>query len=631
MKYVNILIFLILSVSLFSQNRFTKLKADLDRWSIDIPALNETIDITVSDATLQDFLQGIAENVSLNLSVDPSLNVLISNSFSNVKVIDVLYFFCEEYNLVIDNTGNILRIKKYNEPVVVPPPVKKIFIEFNSDRELLSIDVKTDSLMKVARAITDQSGKNVIIAPGLSNKLVKGYIKTMPFEGALEKFAFANDMGIEVTEDNYYVFTEKKVDPDKQKNKDKQEDISHKRGEIPVFEGAYYDIRNRDNISVKASDVSIYDLIKVISDSLRINYAFLSTIKETGSLNLEHISYDEFLTYILEGTKFRYRKDGSIYIIAEQGALSVHKTEVVYLNHRTVEEITKSIPSDLKSSLDVIEFAELNCLFLTGTPALVENMKKFILSIDQPVPVIHIEVMIVDLLKDYSISTGLSAGFGDNPEETEQTIFSGIDYEFSTKEINNFFQKINGLGLVNLGNVSSDFYFSIQALEDNDVLKIRSTPKLSTLNGHEATLTSGEVRYYKEEQSNYIGTENASLTSSYEWKSLNADLAITIKPIVSGDENITLEIKVSQEEFQTDNSDEDAPPGSVTRGFESMIRIKNRDMVLLGGIDKLTNSESASGIPILSRIPVLKWIFSSRTKAKTDSKLNVFIRPTVIY
>ena len=39
-------------------------------------------------------------------------------------------------------------------------------------------------------------------------------------------------------------------------------------------------------------------------------------------------------------------------------------------------------------------------------------------------------------------------------------------------------------------------------------MRLLSTPKLSTLNGHEATLTSGETQYYKEVQNNYYGTQN---------------------------------------------------------------------------------------------------------------------------
>ena len=73
-----------------------------------------------------------------------------------------------------------------------------------------------------------------------------------------------------------------------------------------------------------------------------------------------------------------------------------------------------------------------------------------------------------------------------------------------------------------------------------------------------------------------------------------------------------------------------APPGTVTRKFESLIRVRNQEMIILGGLEEKSSREASSGTPLLSRIPILKWIFSSRTKETGDSKLNIFIRPTII-
>lgn len=54
-------------------------------------------------------------------------------------------------------------------------------------------------------------------------------------------------------------------------------------------------------------------------------------------------------------------------------------------------------------------------------------------------------------------------------------------------------------------------------------------------------------------------------------------------------------------------------------------------MILLGGLDELKKENSGTGTPLLSRIPVIKWFFSSRKKGKSTSKLHIFIKPTVVY
>jgi type IV pilus assembly protein PilQ len=111
---------------------------------------------------------------------------------------------------------------------------------------------------------------------------------------------------------------------------------------------------------------------------------------------------------------------------------------------------------------------------------------------------------------------------------------------------------------------------------------------------------------------------------------VSADLSVVINPIVSGDEQITLDVHVKQSSF-TEKIAPTAPPGTVTRDFQSLIRVKNEEMILLGGLEENSMNDSGTGTPLLSRIPVIKWLFSSRNKTKKKSKLTIFIKPTVVY
>src|SRR6185436_14496622 len=119
----------------------------------------------------------------------------------------------------------------------------------------------------------------------------------------------------------------------------------------------------------------------------------------------------------------------------------------------------------------------------------------------------------------------------------------------SSSSINNLINGINGLGIVNLGKVTPNFYLKLKALEQQGVLKLKSTPKLATLNGHEAKLSIGRTEYYLEIQSSVVGIQTPFPVQSQQYKSVSADLSLTINPIVSGDEQITLDIMVKQSNF----------------------------------------------------------------------------------
>jgi type IV pilus assembly protein PilQ len=177
--------------------------------------------------------------------------------------------------------------------------------------------------------------------------------------------------------------------------------------------------------------------------------------------------------------------------------------------------------------------------------------------------------------------------------------------------------------------VNEGFYLGLQFLEDRGVIEMQSTPKLSTLNGHEATLKSGETRYYKEIANNYYGSQITMATESYIWKPVDANLEIKITPFVSEDKQITLDISIDQEEFTT-REEPEAPPGTATRSFKSLIRVQNEEMVLLGGIDQNTMEKSGRGLPWIARVPVIKWFFGKSKDNKSERRLNVFIKPTLV-
>ncbi|MNR16043.1 Type II secretion system protein D precursor [compost metagenome] len=167
-------------------------------------------------------------------------------------------------------------------------------------------------------------------------------------------------------------------------------------------------------------------------------------------------------------------------------------------------------------------------------------------------------------------------------------------------------------------------------MENNSNVDIRSVPKLSTLNGHTATLSIGSKKYYSTKTQNVIPSLTSQTVITEQFTAVDANLDIKIKPIVSGDDQVTLNITVNISDFIGDPP-LNAPPPTSTSKFESIIRMKNEEMVVLGGLERTENSESGEGVPFLSRIPILKWLFSSKSKSNSKVVTVVFIKPTIIY
>ncbi|NAS32040.1 general secretion pathway protein GspD [Flavobacteriaceae bacterium R38] len=293
------------------------------------------------------------------------------------------------------------------------------------------------------------------------------------------------------------------------------------------------------------------------------------------------------------------------------------------------EALIDILPDDLVVGLDVKMDVERNSFLVSGPAANVSRFKSFLGQIDQPIPLILIEVIILEVSKSATIETGINWGIGDEPVETRGGIFPNTDITLGAETVNRI---IGGFdGFTNVGKVVPNFFANIRAMEANGLVKIRSTPKLSTLNGHKATLSIGETTYYVVTNQSLFGSQVPQSVQTRNFVPIDAELAVSIKPLVSGDGQVTLDLHVIQSDFNGVQIDEEAPPGLNSREFSSIIRIQDQDIAVLGGLEEKVKNDTGNGVPLLARVPVIKWLFSQRRREDSKRKLTVLIKPTVIY
>lgn len=619
-----------------AQDRFAIIEQKLiELGKTSAPGLNEKVDLSINGASIQEFIRAVGVSNNLNVNVDPTIDARIINNFSKVTAQEIFLFLCKNYNLDINFVGPILSFVKYTAPAAPIKTVtaKKMNVSYEPVAGLISFDFQNDTLAAATREITRQSGKNIIFSAELLGKVVSGFVQNSTLNSALEKLAFANDMKVSVTPDNFYIFEKKApvADPNAKNTAAagagnpnfSLTNPGDKKNSVFVKEGL---------VSIDAQNIAIIDLVNSVSKELNKEFFLFNDLKGNTTLKINDASYDDFLRLLFNGTDFTFKKEGEIYLFGDRNLEGLRQSKLITLKNRTIDKVLDFIPAELKKGVDIKTFADLNGLIVSGSQPRINELEAFIRQIDLVVPLVHIEVIIADVRKSNTISTGISAGIGAKPAgPTTGTLVPQIDLSLNAASINNLISGINGLGIINLGNVTPNFYLTLKALEEQGALKIRSTPQIATLNGHEAKLKVGSTVYYLEVQNNLINNVGGTtVAQSQQYKQLDADLAITISPQVSGDEQITMSIGVTQSSF-TERISETAPPGKLNRDFQSLIRVKNGEMIMLGGLEENSTSNSGRGLPLISRIPVLKWIFGNRTRSKTENKLTIFIKPTIIY
>lgn len=734
-KKILILILFIFQFTFSQENRIQQLKNGIEAISTDVPGLSEKVNINIKEASLSSFLLAVSQVHKLNISVAPNLSQInIVNNFSDVRVGDLLIFLCKEYNLTIDFSGSIIAIKSYEKPVEKIKE-KTFEVKYEASDNLLSLNLKDDVLYDVFKRITDESGKNLVFTPGMEKQLLTAYVKSMPFDTALDKLAYSNNLTVTKSKDNFYIFEQLDGNLSADKNNAGTRQNKPQRSKKSNLSFTVID-SNKKILDVDFNNTPISTIVYDIGSELDIDMFVSSPLESAGNATVKakNITFDALLNKLFEtkaesknevktpsnnapqrqynngesqmdsngsdgsgASAYTYMKNGSIYFFGTKNQLTVRSIKSIPLMHRSIEllsdpskdgrsagrlnngsnangysnnninlsdtktgssyqqqsgynngsgsnsygngsssanpseSILSIIPDEIKKDLDIKIDKELNSFLVNGPAANIERFESFTKYIDKAIPVILIEVMLLEVNKSATVETGINAGIGDKPVTTSGTVFPTADLNLGAKTINSIIDGFNGFGSLNIGKVVPNFYVSLKAMETNGNLKIRSSPRLSTLNGHKAFLSIGETTYYVVTNQNYYGSQIPQASEVKNYQPIDAELSVTIMPLVSGDGQITLDVKVIQSSFNGQKVDKNAPPGINSREFTSIIRVKDQDLIVLGGLEESTKNDSGTGVPLFSRIPVLKWLFSSRSRLDSKKKLTVLIKPTVIY
>ncbi|MCX7982878.1 MAG: hypothetical protein N2572_08220 [Syntrophales bacterium] len=162
----------------------------------------------------------------------------------------------------------------------------------------------------------------------------------------------------------------------------------------------------------------------------------------------------------------------------------------------------------------------------------------------------------------------------------------------------------------------------INVAEADGTGKVLSAPRVVIADGEKAIIEQGE-------QIPVVTPATSTNPASTTYK--DAVLRLQVKPTVIVDDYILLEILAQND--RANKAEKDPATGNMpiyTSKVDSRIAIKDGDTVVIGGVRKTEESEGVTGVPWLSKIPVLGWLFKSEEITKTSRELLIFITPRIL-
>ncbi|MBI5637937.1 MAG: type IV pilus secretin PilQ [Nitrospinae bacterium] len=303
-------------------------------------------------------------------------------------------------------------------------------------------------------------------------------------------------------------------------------------------------------------------------------------------------------------------------------------------------------------------FSKASILTAYGTPADIEDVARRIEDIDVPQQQIFIESRIVEVMRSHSRSLGVQ--WGGLAARTTGSVFPATVGLAGSAQVGSTALVPNGLaatpggalsngyamgtsnGMVDLpatdpsnsgalpaavsialsdvaGTSSLNLRFS--ALERDGKGKTLSNPKIVTINGVRAKIASGREIPYQQS----AGGSSGATTVAFR----NAVISLEVTPFVTPDNRISLKIAAHKDDADFTNPVQNVP-SILTRSVETSVVVTDGGTAVLGGVFENLQTGTERGVPFLSKIPVIGWLFKGSEDLDNEKELLIFITPRIV-
>ncbi len=423
-----------------------------------------------------------------------------------------------------------------------------------------------------------------------------------------------------------------------------------------------------EKIALDFFDTDIKNVFRILREVSGKNFAIDKSVTGKVTLSLEKpVPWDQVLDLVLKMNQLGMVHEGDIVRIAPLEAIKKEEElkQAQFIAEQKSKEQQKSLEelvveyipvnysnakSEILPHLEKIKSKDrgnisvderTNLIIITDTADIIKQAKEIVKKLDRVTPQVIIEARIVEASTNFSreIGTSWGSGIGVQPTSliagTYGTVTSiddrvGVGPQRGRQNIGGTYgvnTAINfptssdvasiGFNFVRLAGTPLLLNAKLQAMEAQGEGKIISAPKIVTLDNKEATIKQG-LRY----PYNKLDT-SGNTTTVFE----DVDLELKVKPHVTPDDRISMVIKIKKRDLGNIISGQQS---FTTKEAETELLINDGETFVIGGIIKTTKSSGGSGVPGLSMIPILGWLFKADSNTDNKEELLIFITPKIV-
>jgi MSHA biogenesis protein MshL len=450
-------------------------------------------------------------------------------------------------------------------------------------------------------------------------------------------------------------------------------------------------IKPKELYSFSLRDADVKDVLRAIAKQTNYNMVIEPDVEGECTVDLKDVTLEKALEYIVEPLEFSYKIEGkSVYVSkpkletkifpinylalrkignnivdgsiggasagggtssgggtsASSGGSTSGGGSFVRMESKTEADIWKNLEDNVKKLIskegNIFVNNQANMVVVTDYPRQLKSIAKFLEGIEA---IVHRQVMIEAKIVEVQLSEGYKEGINwqllngklwDYSINIGQQLRSPIVLPggAQTATAPPFFSFFVGSATLDINNTF------VELLKTQGTINIVSSPKIATMNNQRAVIKVAKQDVYFDVQQS-TGSGGSTPTVTYTPRFINVGLILDVIPQIDDAGNIILNIhpmltnKVS-EVMQPINTG--VGPTTYTsvpvldvRETDTMVKVKDGDTVIIGGLLQDNKKNDVKGIPGLMAIPLFGKLFSYTEESTQKVELVVLLTPRIVY
>ncbi|MGD9045846.1 MAG: type IV pilus secretin PilQ [Desulfobacterales bacterium] len=411
-------------------------------------------------------------------------------------------------------------------------------------------------------------------------------------------------------------------------------------------------------ISLKMTNIEVSVVLRALARASDQNIIVSEQVTGKININIAQAPWDQVFLGILRTHGLSYAWEGDIIRImtaddmeedlkrqSRQRELKLNEpplTRIVPVKFSSADKLKSNLENFLTLDKDskpigsILIDEHTNSLIIQAIRTDMASIISVIEQLDQPTPQVLIEAYIVEANKDVArelgiqwggvarTSKGASVGFGTGRDSgalgggvgTAVDPASGTVVDLPARGLGGFDPFTLGLIYQNIGDVLLTAQLS--ALQDKGKLNILSSPSITTLDNQTAYIESGEEIPFQTVEDGEV---------NIEFK--DAVLRLQVTPHVIDNKTLKMYINVRKDEADFSRQ-VGGNPTIISKKAETNVIQLDGQTIVIGGLNKETNSRLDTGVPYLEDIPGLGYLFKRKSTDDRLEDLLIFITPHIL-